>query len=301
MNRWKRENLEGIRTRFREKTGVDLTPHRPLRSTLRAVPVLAAVLVCCAVSALAATGLFTSLVAPAPTPKPGKIDAATVGSVEESLRFYFETVTLDRTEQETMDAEYIQACTRLLDTVEGEVVSPAVIGMAGESYLTVALPKDGVVLDPSVPEEKQEQLVGMHWSTRDGHQKLLAGQDGNALVIWGNLPSEKYGDTGCLVPLLYILTYEKVAIQQEGALAFVYGQLLTYEELAPYQVYEDSRYICCEVSGLMYSDLGEYLESMAAQDPAIPEDERVRARAESICAYYRENWDRLFYYKPFSY
>ena len=50
---------------------------------------------------------------PVDYPEPGQVDAAAIQRVEESLRPYFETVTLDTEERRTMNADYVEAYTRV--------------------------------------------------------------------------------------------------------------------------------------------------------------------------------------------
>ena len=241
-------------------------------------------------------------------PEPGQIDGAVTEHIEESLRPYFETVTFDVEERRTMNADYVETYMRLFAEFEGNIVpsvSPVLPGnrLSTQSpFLRVGAPAPGVVLDDSVPPEEQELLVDIRWRSSDENGKLLAAQGEYPLVLSANLPSLGYEDAfGDPIPLLYIFTYEKSAISSGQDYAFLYGRLLSFAELEPYQVYEDDQYVCYEVSGLIYSDLGEHMESFASQHAgSIRFDEQVRARVENICAYYRENLPGLFYYFDFN-
>lgn len=241
-------------------------------------------------------------------PEPEQIDGATVQHIEESLRFYFETVSFDVEDRQAMDADYVEAYTRLFAEWEGNIVpsvSPVLPGnrvSTQSPFLRVDAPAPGVVLDNSVSPEEQELLVESRWRSSDASFKLLATREEYPLVLSANLPSLRYEDAfGDPIPLLYIFTYEKSAISSEQDYAFLYGQLLSFAELEPYQVYEDDRYVCYEVSGLIYSDLTEYMESFASQHAgSIRFDEQVRARVENIYAYYKENLSDLFYYFDFN-
>lgn len=241
-------------------------------------------------------------------PEPGQADAATVQRIAESLRPYFETVPPDKEEQRAMNADYVEAYTRLLEEFDGNIVpsvSPVLPGnrvATEEPFLRVALPAPGVVLDDSVSPEEQDQLVDIRWSSLDANGKLLAAQGEYPLVLSANLPSLRYeGAFGEAIPLLYIFTYEKSAIRGEQDYAFIYGQLLSFADLEPYQVYEDDRYVCYEVSGLIYSDLTERMENFARQNADnIRFDEQAQARVENIYRYYQENLSDLFYYFDFN-
>ena len=423
MNTFRRENLDHIKDIFQEKTGVELTRRRPVRRTVRVIAVAAAVIACCTVTALAVTGLFSSLdgddlalsavyegegivtiqvenrsdkvlqfqetlklmrwttgeevvplsddVAfagtkidphsggvmtvdlsgaydmemleepltddwyyfvltnnnfvfgqdwmcsvnfartiwtPVEYPEPGQVDAAAVQRIEESLRPYFETVTLDTEERRTMNADYVEAYTRLFAEFEGNIVpsvSPVLPGNRLSTelpFLRVDAPAPGVMLDDSGPPEEQDLLVSSRWSSCDANFKLLATQGEYPLVLSANLPSLRYEDAfGDPIPLLYIFTYEKSAIRSDQDYAFLYGQLLSFADLKPYQVYEDDQYVCYEVSDLIYSDLTEHMESFASRNAgSIRFDEQVRARVENIYTYYKENLPDLFYYFDFN-
>lgn len=241
-------------------------------------------------------------------PEPGQIDGAVIEHIEESLRPYFETVTFDAEDRRTMNADYVEAYTRLFAEFEGNIVpsvSPVLPGdrLSTQSpFLRVDAPAPGVVLDDSVPPEEQELLVDIRWRSSDENGKLLAAQGEYPLVLSANLPSLRYQDAfGDPIPLLYIFTYEKSAISNDRDHAFIYGRLLSFAELEPYQVYEDDQYVCYEVSGLIYSDLGEHMESFASQYAgSIRFDDQVRARVENIYTYYKENLSDLFYYFDFN-
>ena len=60
MNSFNRDNLDHIKNIFQGKTGVELSARRPVGRGIRAALVLAAVIACCTVTALA-VGLFSSL------------------------------------------------------------------------------------------------------------------------------------------------------------------------------------------------------------------------------------------------
>lgn len=237
--------------------------------------------------------------APAVPAAPAQADEAAVERAEESLRSYFEAVSLDTADRQAMDAEYVRAYTALFDGFEGNIipsVSPVLPGnrIASDTrYLRVDDPAYGVILDESVPAEEQKLLVGQHWRSCDVNFKMLAAEGEYALELSAQLPLQKYADATRELPLLYLLTYEKAAVTGEGKYAFIYGQLLSFGELEPYRVYEDDTYVCYEVSGLIYSDLESYTRSFAGQNPDVRFDGQVWARVENIYNYYREHLGEL--------
>ena len=60
MNSFTKTNLQNIKHRFEQETGLELTA-RPRRRTVRTIAVLAAALICLAATAAASSGLFSSL------------------------------------------------------------------------------------------------------------------------------------------------------------------------------------------------------------------------------------------------
>ena len=77
------------------------------------------------------------------------------------------------------------------------------------------------------------------------------------------------------------------------ACAFVRGQLIPFEEMEAYQIYEDAQYICYDMTDLFYTDLRQYTESMIAQLGGIFFDEQIWDRVQNINAYYREHLPSL--------
>lgn len=234
---------------------------------------------------------------------PAPVDSTTIQNIEEALQFYFEADTENITNRRTLGAQYVETYTELFEALDANIVSSVSLvlpdkGITPElSYLTVTDPEQGVIFDESTSVEEQHLLVGRNWHSMDSKFKFLATEGENALVLSASLPDSKYGGEGKLIPLMYILTYEKASIQSDDHLAFIYGQLLTFEEMEQYQVYEDDQYVCYEVSGLIYSDLQEYTESYVARDSHIYFNEQVWERVQNIYDYYKENLPDLFYYK----
>ena len=70
MSTFRRENLDHIKNIFQEKTGVELTHRRSVGRTVRVIAVVAAVIACCTITALAAASLFSSLDRHGPGGKP---------------------------------------------------------------------------------------------------------------------------------------------------------------------------------------------------------------------------------------
>lgn len=225
---------------------------------------------------------------------PGEADKALVAQITEELRPYFEGYTADPEERNKQAEEYLTQCRQLLAQVDGTVVSPV-----SPLELTVAEPVEPVIFDPSVPSDLQLQLTGLNYHIMDGYNKLVGASDTDrALVLSALIPHHK-GDTdgGADIPLLYIFTYEKSDIQSPKDYAFIRGQLLTFEQMEPYKIYEDETYICYEVSALFYTNLRQYVESMVSQRTDVFFDEQIWAQVENIYSFYRENLGSLITYR----
>lgn len=230
-----------------------------------------------------------------PTPiLPIETDAELVAEIMEELRPYFESYTSDPAERNKLSSEYLALCQRLLEQVDGTIV-PSVSPME----LTVKDSDHPVIFDSSVPSDMQLQLTGLHRRTTDGYDKMIGSSDTEqALVLSAYIPQHKGDiDGGVDIPLIYVFTYEKSAIKTQQDYAFIRGQLMTFEQMEQYKIYEDSQYVCYDVSNLFYSDLRQYVESMVSQRSDVYFDEQVWARVQNIYNYYRENMGTLLVYR----
>lgn len=212
---------------------------------------------------------------------------ALTAAVEEALRPYFATITFDPAQRRAMQAEYAAAYEALFAEFSGTIV-PSVSPM--ELTLDADLPQG--VLEGSFTEEQLRELVGLHRRSVDHNFKLLASEGETALTISTVLPQANCD----ALPLLYVLIYEKEAVRPD-ACAFIRGRLLTFEELEEQKVFEDQRYVCYEVSSLVWSDVDHLLEDFAAQYPGLMEDQGARQQVEAVLGYYREHLSQLFYYR----
>ncbi len=233
-----------------------------------------------------------------PTPiTPMEADSALIAKIMEELKPYFESYTTNRTEGRELSAQYLSLCQQLLDQIDGKIV-PSVSPME----LTIIDDNTDVVFDPSVPSDMQLQLTGLHRRTTDGYDKIIGASEGeSALVLSAYLPQRKGDiDGGVDVPLLYVFIYERNAIQSLQDYVFIRGQLMTFEQMEQYKIYEDGKYICYDASGLFYSDLRRYVESMVSQRSDVYFDEEVWERVQNIYNYYKENLGTLLGYRDVS-
>ena len=114
------------------------------------------------------------------------------------------------------------------------------------------------------------------------------------MVLSAYIPQHKGEiDGGVDIPLIYVFTYEKNEIKTTQDYAFIRGQLMTFEQMEQYKIYEDEQYVCYDVSDLFYSDLRQYVESMVSQRSDVYFDEQVWERVQNIYNYYRDNMGSL--------
>lgn len=230
---------------------------------------------------------------------PEPVEVIIAEEIEEELRFYFEDAYADQAMRSNeKNTEYMLKVQELLAQFDGTVVPPA------EPMLIVGRTPDGVVFDESYPMERQYELVGEHWHSIDGCGRIVAGFNSptgweHALTLETLLPSYK-GEVGgsVTIPLIYMFTYEVAAVQQENTYAFIYGQLLSFEEMEGYKVYEDEQYAVYEVTDLFYTDLDAYIDYFLTTRSDIYCDEQIRQRIHNMYDYFKdpETLGSLFYY-----
>lgn len=232
---------------------------------------------------------------PAQSPAPAPVDPAAREAAEESLRFYFEANTTDPVVRRAMSGQYENAYTKLFDALGATVVpslSPVLPGNridTSTSFPCVKVFDNSLLFDETVPASEQHLLVSCRWTSMDTHFKLLAGQGEYAYEL-GAYFSDQW------LPLLYIFTYEADSVTDDS-FTFLYGQLYSFADLEQYKVYADDRYICYEVSPLIYSDLRVYAEAYAAER-GIELTGQDWQRIRNICGYYtdKETLARQFCY-----
>ena len=232
-------------------------------------------------------------------PDAGEVMAQDIEEIEEELRFYFEDAYKDQPMAfNEANFTYMQKVQELLARFEGTVVPPA------EPMLIAKRLPEGVILDESHPVELQYELVGQYHHLVDGYGRIVAGFNSptgfeSALTLGTLLPQYK-GQTGGgaeVIPLTYLFTYEVSAIR-EDCYAFIYGRLLSFEEMERYKVYEDEQYAVYEVTDLFYTDLDAYLDYFLTTRTDFYCDEQVRQRVHNVYDYFRdsENLGGLMHY-----
>lgn len=220
---------------------------------------------------------------------PEPVEALIAEQIEEELRFYFADAYKNQL-MATNEAnfEYMQKVQELLARFDGTVLAPA------EPMLIAKRLPEGIILDETYPKEQQYALVGQHHHIIDGYGRIVAGFNSpsgfeNALTLGALLPQYKGQTDGGAVnmPLIYLFTYETPAIEKDSY-AFIYGQLLSFEEMEEYKVYEDEQYTVYEVTDLFYTDLDAYLDYFLTTRNDIYCDAQIRQRVHNIYNYFRD-------------
>lgn len=219
-----------------------------------------------------------------------KKDDKIISEITKDLQFYFEDITFDINERNTLDEKYIQAYSNLFKEFDGKIISSV-----SPLELILKEPKN-IIFDESVSKDKQYLLVGQHHFNKDKNFKILATSDETALTISAMIP-DKSSEEGGYLPIFYILTYEKSAVNIEQDYAFIYGNLINFADLDKYKVYDDEKYVCYEISSLIYSNLMEYAYNFISQDSNLRYDEQIEERIKNIYTYYKENFSTQFNYR----
>lgn len=233
---------------------------------------------------------------------PSQISSQILKKIPKELHFYFEADSTDTEARRKLDTAYKEAYCHLFTDFDGNIISSISPVLPGNKitssipYPHIKDPANNVIFDEAIPTLEQSQLITLHWYTNDSRFKLLATEGEYALVLSAALPLEKYKDASTDLPLFFLLCYEKDQTTDKNAYAFIYGQIIPFSQLEPYQVYENEGYVYYEVSPFIYTDLNTYLQDFAGQNPAIRLDEEVKKRVENIYQYYQENLPSLIYF-----
>lgn len=227
-----------------------------------------------------------SPVTPALQTKDAPVSAA---EIMDELQPYFEEYVADYTERNALAAEYLMKCQTLLGNWDKTVV-PSISPLT----LTIKEPEEVVIFDSSVPSDMQLQLTGLHSRTVDGYGKKIGSTDmEEALVLSVQIPQHKDEIDGVEIPLLFIFTYDAGAIENTQDYAFIRGQLLTFEQMEKYKVYEDGQYVCYNVTALFYSDLRSYVDSIISQRSDVYCDDQIWSRIQNVYNYYNQHLPEL--------
>lgn len=220
-------------------------------------------------------------------PDPSLLRAQTIEDIEAELQFYFEDAYHDELPAfNSANFDYLQKVQEVLMRTEGTLVHPA------EPWITIGQP-EGHVFDDAYPLDKQHWLVGLNYHSIDGYYRVIgstfsgSGSD-KALTLKAGFPfSEGQVDGGTDLPLVYLFVYEKTSLEVEDPYTFIYGRILPFEEMDPYLVFEDDRYVIYDMTDLFYTDLDEYIAYFLSCNDNVYYDEQIRERVHNIYDLYR--------------
>lgn len=216
------------------------------------------------------------------------LEPVILSQIEEELRFYFEDDYIGVFAANPMNYEYLQKTEEYLLRSGKKIVQSVNPGLMAQ------IVPDGIIFDESIAPEKQYALAGQTSSVHDAFGKYIGSDEYETIQVLNvYLPAYKGSDDQAWsLPLMYLSTYEKSAIESGEDCAFIYGQIVSFAELAPYQVYEDEYFVCYNVTHLFYTDLRDYVENVVAMNANYKYhyfDEQVYARIENVYNYYVEN------------
>ena len=228
---------------------------------------------------------------------PVEADKELVAQIMEELQPYYENYYTDIADRRNHADKYLVKCQELLSALDQDIVA------SEESPLVIDGLNPDVVFDKTAPLETQHWLTGLYNHTLDGYGIPVGSAEGeSALVLSAYVPQHKGEiDGGAEVPLLYFFTYNVNDIQSSEDYAFIHGQIMTFEQLEQYKVYEDDQYVCYEVTDLFYTDLRQHVESIISQRSDVYFDEQVWERVKNIYTYYKDRdvlASRFYYNAP---
>lgn len=226
--------------------------------------------------------------------------------IREELRFYFETSYTDvPLAFNEANFQYQQKVDELLTRFDGKIV-PAlapVLMVGGPSEFLDPEPvmgriPEGVMFDPGLPESEQHLLTRQEWGYTDALGRMVASVTEKAWIRHALLPqSPEQNDGGVSLPLVFLFVYDAEQALPENY-AFLYGRILSFEELEKYRVLSDEHYAVYDATDMIYEDVDAYLDAFLTARPDVYCDDTVRNRVHNILKYYRnpENIRDLYGY-----
>ena len=203
-----------------------------------------------------------------------------------SLRPYYQNFTPDIFARWTDVFDYVELVQEELNKVEGNIVRAC---------------------DPPIHIDLYNWLGSTPRSTFDGYNKLLGIDDSEYYDMIGvDMPCVQDDGSGSgggwIMPLFYLYQYNKADISSPQDYVFMRGNLLTFEEIEPYKVYEDEEYVIYEMHHLIYTDLEAYVKDMLLQRDDVYINDQIWQRIENFYDYWSdpENMRKAFYdaYNP---
>lgn len=213
-------------------------------------------------------------------------DESHLDGVLPSLKAYYRNFTPDVFARWTDVFDYVELVQEELARVDGNLVRAC---------------------DPPINIDLYNWLGSTPWSTFDGYNKLLGIDDSEYYDMIGvDMPCIQDDGSGSgggwIMPLFYLYQYSKADISSPKDYVFMSGNLLTFEEIEPYKVYEDSEYVIYEMHHLIYTDLETYVNDMLLQRDDVYMNDQIWVRIQRFYEYWSnpDNMENAFYdaYNP---
>ena len=188
-----------------------------------------------------------------------------------SLKAYFENFTPDLFARWADVPDYLELVEQELSQVEGNIVVP---------------------VDPFYYWDLEEHHTHVQSSCFDGYNKLLGRTDMEKInhisIFVPRLLDDEKLDGVQEIPLFYFWIFTRSDIQSPNDYAFIRGNLLTFQEMEKFKVYEDEEHVIYEMHHLVYSDLRNYVEEMIIQNDSIYFNEEIWERIQRFYNIYSD-------------
>lgn len=210
-------------------------------------------------------------------------DESHLDGVLPSLRAYYQNFTPDIFARWPDAFDYLELVQTELAKVDGNIVRPSTPYLNFDAY---------------------DWMEGGPMSSFDGYNKLIGIDETEYFDTIGvSVPrvlDNGEFNAGQVIPLFYLVKYAVSDIQSPQDYVFIRGNLMTFEGMKQYKVYEDEQYVVYEVHKLVYSDLRTYVTDMLLQMDDIYLDEEVWDRIERFYNHFadKEVMGSSFFYHP---
>lgn len=226
------------------------------------------------------------------------LNTANLRNVPPVLKPYFKSCTTDCYAFWVDTIDYLELAEQEISQANGNLVRPAA------PVLAVDVSKAAVTVDPSHSTEEQTDFIYYNWVTKDGYNKLVGDSVDCKILTFGvnvdGMTEDPItGDTDIEIPVLYIFTYEKSKLQTPQAFTFIRGNILDFQALEDYRIYENDQYICYEMSPLFYSDVESYAECILKLNPEIRDAQQAQERIRNFYNSFRNypRWEDIFLFR----
>lgn len=152
--------------------------------------------------------------------------------------------------------------------------------------------------------DSYDWMVSQFSSSFDAYNKLMGRDDTEDFVpISVSVPclnDEGEFNGGWYIPVFFPYKFAVADIQSPQDYAFIRGNLLTFEQMEPYKVYEDEQFVIYEMHEFFYSDLRTYVEDMLLQRDDMYFNDEIWKRIEDFYNYFNGNpeFGQRFQYLP---